>query len=63
MMKVLLEVKFYRGPMMRTVLSARCRADPSAFTGEDIDEVLENVVEHLRKHVVAFGGPKKERAE
>ena len=59
MQKVLLEMKFFHGPNMRTVLSARCKADPSAFTG-DPDEVLENVVEHLHKHVIAFGGPKKE---
>jgi len=59
MMKVLVEVKFYRGPNMRTVVSARCKADPSGFAGEDVDEVLENVVEHLRKHVIAFGDLKK----
>ena len=61
MMKILLEVKFYRGPMMRTIVSSKCRAhpSPSSFTG-DPDEVLENIREHLAKHVIAFGGPKKE---
>ena len=59
MQKVLLELKFFHGPNMRTVLSARCKADPSAFTGEDVDEVLDSVVEHLRKHAIAFGSPKK----
>ena len=60
MQKVLLELRFYRGPLLRTVLSARCKADPSSFTGEDVDEVLNGVLEHLRKHAIAFGGPRKE---
>ena len=60
MQKILLELRFYRGPLMRTVCSARCKADPSAFTGEDVDEVLDSVVEHLRKHAIAFGSPRKE---
>ena len=63
MMKTVVEVRFYRGPKLRTVLSARCRAhtlSPSVFTGDDVDEVLEDLIEHLREHVIAFGGPQEE---
>ena len=59
MQKVLLELRFYRGRNMRTVVSARCKADPSSFAGEDVDEVLENLVDHLRKHAAGFGDLKK----
>jgi len=61
MQKIVFEVKFFRGPFLRTIAAAKCRAhpSPSSFTGEDVDEVLENVVEHLRKHATAFGDLKK----
>jgi len=64
MMKAVVEVRFYRGPKLQTVLSARCRAhtsSPSVFTGDDVDRVLEDLIEHLREHVISFGdGPREE---